>query len=269
MTGFGFVPQLDRADFDVAKPEEADGPVARWEANDGIVLIGYRVGSTGWIAIPGVAAFRLHESGDVAARATGGSEQAIADAWVRSVLPLVVQERGTQVLHASAVAGPSGVVALCGTSTSGKSTVAAALRRRGHRVVADDALAFFVEHGAAQALTLPFRLRLRPAAAAHLDSATIADEGDGGERLPLRAILVLEPDTSGAAQLRSELVPPSEAVGALMPHAYCFALEEGKEELVRAYAALAGSVAVRRLSFPRELELLADVVDEVEALLGG
>ncbi|CAN5667130.1 hypothetical protein BH18ACT13_BH18ACT13_01590 [soil metagenome] len=261
------VPLLELAEFDIPQPEEADGPVARWEANDGIELVGYRANGTRWIAIRGLAAFRFDRTGDVAAAAIGGSEQAIRDAWVRSVLPLVMQARGTQVLHASAVAGPSGVVALCGTSTAGKSTMAAALQGQGHRVVADDALAFVVTGSAAHALTLPFRLRLRPASAAHLELPPIAEQGDGGERLPLAAIVLLEPGAADGDQPRSVLVAPTEAVGALMPHAYCFSLEEAKEALVRAYAALTGSVLVQRLSFPRELEHLAGTVEHVEALL--
>ena len=269
MSGPDVVPLLELAEFDIPDPEEADGPVARWEANDGIELVGYRANGTRWIAIRGLAAFRFDPTGEVAASAIGGSEQAMRDAWVRSVLPLVVQARGTQVLHASAVAGPSGVVALCGTSTAGKSTVAAALQAQAYRVVADDALAFVVTDGAAQALTLPFRLRLRPASAAHLELPPIAEQGGGGERLPLAAIVLLEPGAADGDGPRSVLVSPPEAVGALMPHAYCFALDEGKGELVRAYAALTGSVVVRRLSFPRELEQLAGTVEHVKALLDG
>jgi hypothetical protein len=261
------VPLLHFAELEVPQPEEAHGPVAHWEANDGIELLGYRADGLGWIAIRGLAAFRFGNTGPVLASASGGAEQAIRDAWTRSVLPLVVQARGTQVLHASAVAGESGAVAMCGTSTAGKSTLAAALRKKGHRVVADDALAFVISGGTAQALTLPFRLRLRPASAAHLEVPPLAEQGEGGERLPLAAIVLLEPRATDDHPPRSEQVAPTEAVGALMPHAYCFALEEGKEELVRAYAALSASLIVQRLSYPRELDKLDGVVELLEALL--
>ena len=156
---------------------------------------------------------------------------------MRSVLPLVVQARGTQVLHASAVTGPAGVVALCGVSTSGKSTLAAALMARGHEVVADDALAFRVEGGEATALTLPFRLRLRSSSAEALGLPAIAAEGGGGGQATFSAIVILEPHDDEAAP-NLEAVNAAEAVGALMPHAYCFALDEGKAELVAAYASL-------------------------------
>jgi hypothetical protein len=261
------VPLLELVEFESPPPEDAEGPVARWEANDGIELLGYRAHGMSWITIRGLAAFRFDRTGAVDASASGASEQTIRDAWVRSVLPLVVQARGTQVLHASAMAGRSGVVALCGTSTAGKSTVAAALRDQGHRVVADDALAFVSGEGEAQALTLPFWLRLRPASAAHLELPPLVEKGDGGEQLPFAAIVLLEPRAVDGSRPSSEPVAPAEAVGALMPHAYCFALDQGKEELVRAYAALSASVVVKRLSFPRELAQLAGTVEHVEALL--
>jgi energy-coupling factor transporter ATP-binding protein EcfA2 len=269
MSTLGVVPRLEVAEFDIPERDDVDGPLTRWEANDGIVLLGYRVDGIGWIAIPGIAAFRFDEAGNVAASPNGGSQQEIHDAWVRSVLPLVVQARGTQVLHASAVLRKGGVLALCGTSTAGKSTLAAALMQRGHRVIADDALGFVVADGSAYALTMPFRLRLRPASAAHLGSDPLASHGDGGEQHPLAEIVLLEPHAADANSPRSELVPPSEAVGALMPHAYCFALEERKGELVRAYASLTASVPVRRLSFPQTLERLEETVDHFERRLGG
>ena len=79
---------------------------AHWPLNDDRELIGYRADGLGWLTIPGVAAYRFaahgRRRGDPG-RSRRGAE--IEDAFVRSVLPLVVQARGTQVLHASAVAG--------------------------------------------------------------------------------------------------------------------------------------------------------------------
>ncbi len=84
------------------------------------------------------------------------------------------------------------------------------------------------------ALPLPFRLRLRPQSALALGLPGIAAEGPGGGGLPLVAIVLLEPhDEDDAPEL--EPVDAVEAFGALMPQAYCFSLEEGKEELVEAY----------------------------------
>src|SRR6266480_4230280 len=115
------VPTLRHAEFDAPDPSQADGDVSRWEANDGIVLYGFRSSGYGWATVEGLGSYRFEAAGDVQVVSDGGAPEAIEDAWYRSVLPLVLQARGTQVLHASAVAGPDGAVALCGASTSGKS----------------------------------------------------------------------------------------------------------------------------------------------------
>src|SRR6185436_17962029 len=57
---------------------------------------------------------------------------------VRSVTGAVLQQRGLLPLHASALLLGAGAIALLGPSRAGKSTLAAALARRGHPVLADD-----------------------------------------------------------------------------------------------------------------------------------
>lgn len=215
--------------------------------------------------LPGVAAFRFGDDGPVVALPDGSSRGEIEEAWVRSVLPLVVQARGTQVLHASAVATRSGAAAFCGLSTAGKSTLAAALGARGHGVVADDALAFRGTGDLVDALTLPFRLRPRGGPADATPSPEAAAGGAGGDSLPLAAVVVLAPAEVEAPQ--AERLGAADAFGTLMPHAYCFALEERKEELVDAYLALAQSVPVWRLSYPQRPDRLGELADTVEALL--
>jgi hypothetical protein len=230
-------------------------------------LHGFRAAGAGWVTIPGVAAFGFADAGPVTAVADGAAPDEVEDAWVRSALPLVVQARGTQVLHASAVAGARGAVALCGLSTAGKSSLAAALMLRGHPLVADDALGFAVAEPNVTALPLPFRLRLRPRSALALGLPGIAAEGPGGGELPLAAIVLLEPhDDEDAAEL--EPVDAVEAFGALMPQAYCFSLEESKEQLVDAYLAVVRLVPVWRLSYPQEIGRLGEAADALEELLG-
>ena len=197
--------------------------------------------------------------------ADGASPEEIEDAWVRSVLPLVVQARGTQVLHASAVATPGGMVALCGTSTAGKSTLAAALLARGREVVADDALAFEAGGDGVDAFPLPFRLRLRDEAQEALQLPEIAARGSGGGRGPLAAVVILTPADVDVAQLST--LAAADAFGTLMPHAYCFSLEEGKEALVEAYLALARTVPVWRLDYPQRLDRLDETVAVLDRVL--
>ena len=258
------VPTLSIETLLVSGSGESETPVAVWLANDDLVLHGYRAGDFGWITIPGLASFRFAAKGAVKAGPDGGDDASIRDAWLRSVMPLVIQARGTQVLHASAVASDGRVMALCGTSTAGKSTLAAGLMQRGYELVADDALPFDVSNGAALAFPVPFRLRLRPGALDSI-SAEVATPS-AGNSFALGVLMILRPDGETNPP---RLLKPAAAVGALMPHAYCFSLDEGKEELVRAYGDLASAVPVYELRYEQQPGALDSILDTLEELLIG
>jgi ferredoxin len=139
-----------------------------------------------------------------AQHAPGASPATVRAAYLATVLPLALQAAGHQLLHASAIDTPEGVIAFCGPSGAGKSTLAAALARRGHPQWADDAVWWEVEtdeHGepiGARTRRLPFQRRLRPDAERWLgiDRQEQADGADVGNtslrRLrPLRAAYLL------------------------------------------------------------------------------
>ena len=155
--------------------------------------------------LPGLATFCFDERSDhvVAAPHPGIAADAVAELYWHSALPLVVQARGGEVLHASGVLMPRGVVALCGASMSGKSTIAYGLHRRGYRLWADDAVALEVTESAITALPLPFDVRLRPATAALFGlgerAARLAGPGDSSERG--RTPAPLGPSVSSVARM--------------------------------------------------------------------
>lgn len=70
----------------------------------------------------------------------GTPPETVRHLFLDQVLPLVLNLRGRESLHASAVCVPGGACGLLGESGSGKSTLAAAFGARGHRVVSDDCL---------------------------------------------------------------------------------------------------------------------------------
>src|SRR3990172_8170301 len=71
---------------------------------------GYGDGEGWMIAVPGVAAFRFGAYGGVAAAGyPGAGRRRICEVYHRAILPLVLQYRGREVLHASAVFTPRGV----------------------------------------------------------------------------------------------------------------------------------------------------------------
>src|SRR6266851_3250608 len=115
------------------------------------------LGEEYWMHLPGLASFRFSCCGDEIAAAVTGSvrEELVLDAYQRKVLPLALQVCGREVLHASAVRSPGGVMALCGISETGKSTIAFGLSRRGFPLWADDAVAFDVSEHGSLAISLP------------------------------------------------------------------------------------------------------------------
>ena len=191
-----------------------------------------------------------------------------------SLLPLVLQARGTQVLHASAIVGKTGIVVLCGVSGAGKSTLAAALMQRGHTLAADDAVPFRVQGGRACAYPLPFSLRLRPEGAAllGLDQRTAPAAPIASGRL--NALVILVPRRSDKATdhavevgTLSPMSASAELVGELVPHLYCFSLAESGERLARDVLDLAVCVPVFRFDYPQHPEALADACETLETLL--
>ena len=118
----------------------------------------------------------------------GGSSDADIESafWVSAVAALLLQ-RGVVALHASAVRLRRGAVLFAGASSSGKSTLLAAMVERGHPGIADDVVAVgFDREG--RALALPSH----PILHANADTRTAfglravdAPEGHG-ERRPVR-----------------------------------------------------------------------------------
>jgi hypothetical protein len=86
----------------------------------------------------------FHLSPDMRALCCAPAER-FAPAWQRFLLDTVLWSasllRGSELLHASAVAGPRGVVAFAGFSGAGKSSLAVELIRRGGALFTDDILA--------------------------------------------------------------------------------------------------------------------------------
>lgn len=247
------------------RPPEIAG-AQKWETTEGDTLFGLRIGTHHWLWSPGVVTFRFGPSGPVSFDSDGRTMDQVRTFWERSALPLAVQARGTQVLHASALANESRLIAICGRSTAGKSTIAAAGEGGGVRAVADDAVAVAFNAAGVQAVTLPYELRLRPASARHLGRPAISGRQRGGETRLLRCVVLLEPDGE-ACGLSITPLGPSAALGALMPNAYCFSLEDSREKLVNDYGALTTSVRVVSVRYRQTLEFLDEIVLAVRGLL--
>jgi hypothetical protein len=144
------------------------GPVAqRWLDHDGrLIATGGRTASGWWMHWPGLATLLFDDDGPVRALpARAGLDETIRDSFIRGVTPVVLIARGYEGLHASATLHPRGLVALLGTSGTGKSTTAFALASLGADHFADDTIIYAIDAGEAVAFRLPFPVRVDGAAA--------------------------------------------------------------------------------------------------------
>lgn len=263
-------------------PDPADPAVEVWRDLDGrLCALGERRGGRLRLHLPGLASYEFSlVDDDVAVRAAGDRRETVHDQFYRTALPLILQARGCEVLHASAVTTPAGVVALCAEKESGKSTLAYALARRGYPLWADDAVAIEIDREGAKAISVPFALRLRPESAAHFELAAaspagaatarrVAATGDGGAEAPMRAAFVLTRlRTTGVATSAVEVrrLTPGEAFTALLANAYCFSLGDAdrKQAMMRHYLALTRDLPVFGVRYPTGLEHLEAILDAIE-----
>jgi len=271
------VPELEVVTLGTSErllPDAADGEVEVWAGNDGFEAYGYTAGGHYWAHLPGMASFRFHpkRSAVVAFPDPEVPAQFVEDAYRRNVLPLVVQLRGREVLHASAVSTTDGVIGLCGATGTGKSTLAYGLSQRGCTLWADDAVVLDIGEADATALQVPFRLGLRSDAATFFRYEPAAPVTNGTTpRARVHALLILEPLRASAMELVGiGRLEPTAAFVSLLPHAYYFRLSDSARTalMLDRYLRLASTVPTYEVRYRPGLGTLAAVLDEIEEVLG-
>ncbi len=170
--------------------------VSQWTGPAGTVRALYTGEVWNWIVFEGVATFRFRRGGHTveALLAKGMDRRAATDFYHQHILPLVLQDGGLEVLHASAVLHDGRVLGFCGEKGSGKSTIAYALGRRGYRQYGDDALVIDAGAGRIEAVALPFSPRMRRASAQFFGQDTDEDwhARRHSGRHPIGALFVLD-----------------------------------------------------------------------------
>jgi hypothetical protein len=267
-------------------PSVADRGLHVWRDQDGTVAAyGYTMGGLHWMYLPGLASFCFGEDADRVMAIPHGraQEDLIRDAYHRNVLPMVLHTRDREVLHASAVLTPCGVVGLCAVSGTGKSTTAFALSQQGWPLWADDAVAFEISQAGPTAIPLPFGVRLLPEATAFFGRYRAAENRlpnrgakDRGvsKPAPLAALLVLvrmQGENSGgeAASPRIRRLPANQAFLDVLAHAYCFDLQDTnrKRSMMCRYLDLVSRTPVFEVRFRAGVETLPVVLDGITQLL--
>ncbi|MEZ5353441.1 MAG: hypothetical protein R2762_12460 [Bryobacteraceae bacterium] len=251
------VPQLEAVE---ALPAVTDPDPEVWLDNAGCPVAFGSLRSPARIEFPGQARFEFHlGGGPVRVASLSAGEEWIEDAYYRSVAPLVLQARGEEALHASAVDTSGGVVAFAARSGTGKSTLAAALGDAGYSVWADDVVLWRREEcGAHVAIPVPFRAkadgwRTAPLARAH-------------RQRPLKAVCLLERLPPGEP-LSVTACPPRQVLLGILPHAYCFSLRdpERKRAMVRQYLELSSSIPVWSVRYPSGYGELPGVMQKLQS----
>jgi hypothetical protein len=257
------------ADSRAPDPPDVSDPAATvWRDDaDVVVALGQTKDGSHWVHLLHVGAFSFPaQAGDVKAIPDPGvGPDVVADAFRRMILPLALQAQGREVLHASAVRMPAGVIALCALSGTGKSTLACALSRRGHGLWADDAVCFEFAGDGVKVLPLPFTLRLRPASVAFFGGGEAEAELQRPEQTErLAAVFVLERSVNQEAAC--ERLAAAAAFREVLTHGYCFSMHERarNEAMMRNYLELVARVPAFRVTFPEGLEHIENVLDLIE-----
>jgi hypothetical protein len=257
---------------DVELPEHEGALTDVWrDAHGEVCAFGRWHERHSWIDVPEVGRFAFAAS-DTEVRLAprnGVTAERAEDAFRRIVLPLAIQARGHEVLHASAVLTPRGVVGLCGVSGTGKSTLAYALTRLGYPAYADDALAVEVSVGGVEAELLPFELMVRSGTAEFFGVPPgLAPRFE--KRLPSRArlaALLLLSRSSDSPSVEIAAVAAPEAFAPVLEHGYCFTLRDRSRSrvMVESYLALVAAVPVLGVRFYPDLNHLPRLAEAVAA----
>lgn len=207
----------------------------------------------------------------------GAEDRLIQHVLMGVGLGILLHQRGHLTLHASAVGIDGGVAGFIGWKRMGKSTTAAALYARGHRMISDDTIVLDKEE---VAMVLPGtrQMRLNPdslAASLGMDPETIprlqkkADKRVGEiddfdpTPLPLRHVYVLD----WGEDIYIERMKAKEAFIQLLTHSYAqrFLKEVGAtKRYFRQVEALIRQVPVYRLEKPVDFERLPELVEHIE-----
>jgi hypothetical protein len=215
---------------------------------------GGKVSGRYWVCVPNVGSFEL-SGGDNEVRGSVYRDtppELVLDGYYGTALPLFAQAvLGYEVMHASAILVDGGAVAFCAETGVGKSTIASALSRRGFPLWADDAVAV-VGGGSPASVFLPFMT----------EGQTISAV-DGWSEVPLTAVCLLE-----RASRRAILRPsPSDAVTALLSHAYRFAPQpaERRRKMAQTYLDVVAEVPILLVRFPLNRDQLPALLARIES----
>jgi hypothetical protein len=218
------------------------------------------------------------------ARLNGAPQNTLRHLLLDQVLPMLLNLRGGEALHASAVMTPEGAIAFCGSTGSGKSTLAAVFASHGDTVVTDDCLPICAREGRLYGAPGYPGLRLwkdvvdelgwrdhTQDSVAHYTTKLRALRKIPAADFPLqdfvlRAIYVLEPHEELSGVEFVELSPRDRMMGLL---SYAFRLDvTDRAMLARQFqrmVAFAGMAPIRKIRLPRNAQRIPNMREQILA----
>ena len=248
--------------------------VQEWPDADGRAWLAiFRAGAGYRVAIGDLECAIATDGREIVVDAPPSLDQArLAHLVLQQVLPLAVSRTGRLVMHACAVETPSGALAFVGETGAGKSILAGSFCRRGHALIADDALVIDVQPDVVRVEPTADALRLWPdmqdvAAGAE---TTRSSSGKLRARVPLAhapsrlaRIYLLGTAADGSSSVR--MVPAGEMRVAMLSHLFRLDISD-RDESRRTFDAVhrvVDLVPVRRAVYPDGLEHLDAAVDAI------
>jgi hypothetical protein len=222
---------------------------------------------------------------------SGISADTIRHLILDQVLPVVLNRRGREALHATAIVTPKGACAFFGPTGSGKSTLAAGFLLAGFGALSDDCLPLVEQNGSILALPGYPGIRLGLDAIEALSAAGVtkavsdftskrrALESQSAKNFPREPVLlrriyrVVRPRGGEPEILRPSIEPiePREALIDLLSSSFLLDFAD-PEMLARHFQLMekvAARVPVKRLKVPNDLSALSAVREQVLADLEG
>jgi hypothetical protein len=245
-------------------------PSQVWRGAAGEVFArGFAAGGRWWMRWPGVGTFVF----DAPERDTqlvpeqGLPRELLEDAFRRGAVPVALLQREHEVLHASGILTPRGVVAFCAPSDTGKSTLAAALSASGREFWADDFVAWRVAGDIVDCPWSPSAHRLDDAAHDAVRSIEpTALSVVPARRARLAAVVIMSRvGRSGDGPAWLSRVPAARAFTAVLPHAHECAIggPERVRRSIERYLDLCARTPVFELAFTPDLSRVARLAEQV------
>jgi hypothetical protein len=278
-------PRVVRAVADgVRAPDASDPAVHVWrDRYGGVRAQSHTVGDRYWMHLSGIGSYAFDSLGNEveAWPEANVSDRLVLDVYRRTVVPMILQVQGYEVLHASAILMRQTVMAFCGISETGKSTLAYGLSRaHGCRLWADDSLVFRQRGKGFGAVALPFSTRLREASARFFGEdrpihagGSDWDDFDGaiGPPVPVSAVCALVRDSKLDADrvVAVRRLPRDESLVYALTNANCFSFEDAarKKKTLELYLDFASLVPFYEIRFRPGFEHVERVINDVARIL--